>query len=65
MSISMSRCGCRIRKCLGSLSVDGWDCVRALLIVWSEASQPLLEPTSCWSGPSCGVNVPGKMSTFR
>ena len=39
MSRGVSGGGCGLRKSLGSLSVDGWDCVPALLVVWPEASQ--------------------------
>lgn len=39
MPRSVSRGGCGLRKSLGSLSFDGWDCVPALLVVWPEVSQ--------------------------
>ena len=38
-SSGMSRSGCEPRKTLGSLSVDMWDCVPTLLVVYPEASQ--------------------------
>ena len=40
MSRSVSRGGCGLRKSLGCLSFDGWDCVLVLLVVWPEASNP-------------------------
>ena len=39
VSRDVSRGGCGLRKPLGSLSTDGWDCVPTLLVVWPEASQ--------------------------
>ena len=39
MSKGMSRCGCGLKKCSGSFSVDGWDCVPSLLVFWPEVSQ--------------------------
>ena len=39
MSRGVSRGGCELKKPLGSLSVDGWDCVPAPLAVWPEVSQ--------------------------
>ena len=38
----MSKCvsggSCGLRKSLGRLSADGWDCVPNQLVVWPEAS---------------------------
>ena len=39
MSKGLSRGGSGCRKCLGSLSVNVWDSIPALLVVWLEASQ--------------------------
>ena len=39
MSRGMSRGSCGLRKSLGSLSVDAWSCVLALLVGWPEVSQ--------------------------
>ena len=39
ISRGMSRGGCGIRKSLGCLSVDEWDCVPAMLVGWPKASQ--------------------------
>ena len=33
-----SRGGCELRKFLGSLFADGWDCVPNQLVVWPEIS---------------------------
>ena len=39
VSRGVFRAGCELSKALGSLCVDGWGCVRTLLVVWPEASQ--------------------------
>ena len=39
MSRPLVRSSCGLRKCLGSLSADGWVCALTLLVVWPEGSQ--------------------------
>lgn len=39
MSKGLSRGGSWCRKFLGSLSVNEWDCIPVLLVVWLKASQ--------------------------
>ena len=39
ISKGLSRSGSGYRKFLGSLSINEWDCISALLVVWLEASQ--------------------------
>ena len=39
VSMDVSRGGYGLRKPLGSLTADGWDCVPAQLVAWPEASQ--------------------------
>ena len=40
VSRSVFRGGCVLRKSLSSLSVDGWDCVPAQLVVWLRRASP-------------------------
>ena len=39
ISKGFSRGGSGYRKFLGSLSINEWDCISVLLVVWLEASQ--------------------------